>query len=89
MDAGPRPTNAEVAQLVAMLKDAGLVQVYTDEQGREAYRLTEEGVRVGHTLALVVGEDAEALLHEPLLTEGPGDEPGRSCHARDNGPQGG
>ena len=40
---GPRPTNAETAQLVAMLEDAGLVVVYTDEQGQEAYRLTELG----------------------------------------------
>jgi hypothetical protein len=36
-------------------EDAGLIEVYTDEQGREAYRLTEEGVRVGHMLAMVEG----------------------------------
>ena len=51
------------------LQDAGLVEVYTDEQGREAYRLTEDGVRVGHMLAMVEGPDADkvlaALLHEP------------------------
>ena len=40
----PRPTNAEMAQFVAMFQDAGLLEVYTDEQGREAYRLTEDGV---------------------------------------------
>jgi DNA-binding PadR family transcriptional regulator len=39
-----------MAQLVAMVQDAGLVEVHTDEQGREAYRLTEQGVRVGHML---------------------------------------
>jgi hypothetical protein len=31
--------------LVAMLQDAGLVEVYTDEQGREGYRLAQHGVR--------------------------------------------
>ena len=42
MGPDPRPTNAEMAQLVAMLEDAGLVEVYTEDEGREAYRLTEE-----------------------------------------------
>jgi len=36
--AAPRPTNAEMAQLVAMLEESGLIEVYVDEQGREAYR---------------------------------------------------
>ena len=44
MDPGPRPTNAEIAQLVEILEKAGLVEVYLDEEGREAYRLTEDGV---------------------------------------------
>ena len=57
-----------MAQLVAMLEDAGLLEVDTDEQGREAYWLTEEGVRVGHMLAMVEREDAEAVL-EALLGE--------------------
>ena len=52
-----------------MREDAGLVEVYTDELGREAYRLTEDGVRVGHMVAMVQGKDAdkvlEALLREP------------------------
>jgi hypothetical protein len=51
-----------MAQLVAMLEDAGLVEVYTDDQGREVYRLTEDGVRVGHMLAMVEGEDADTVL---------------------------
>ena len=62
MDPGPRPTNAETAQLVAMLQDAGLVEVYTDEQDREAYRLTEDGVRVGNMLAIVEGADGDTVL---------------------------
>jgi hypothetical protein len=67
-DPGPCPTNAEMSQLVAMLQERGLIEVYTDEQGREAYRLTNEGVRVGNMLAMVAGEDADAVL-EALLTE--------------------
>ena len=62
MDPGPRPTNAEMAQLVAMLQDAGLVDIYTDDAGCEAYRLTEDGVRVGHMLAMAGGEDADKVL---------------------------
>ena len=53
---------AEMAQLVAMLEERGLIEVYTEEDGREAYRLTEEGVRVGNMLAMVEGEDADAVL---------------------------
>jgi hypothetical protein len=55
-----------MAQLVALLEERGLIEVYVDDEGREAYRLTEEGVRVGHMLALVQGEDAEAV-REALL----------------------
>jgi DNA-binding PadR family transcriptional regulator len=66
MDADPRLTNAEVAQLVAMLEDANLVEPYTDQQGREYYRLTEDGVRVGHMLAMVQGEDADTVLQALL-----------------------
>ena len=63
---GPRPTNAEMAQLVAMLQERGLIEVYTDELGREAYRLTEDGMPVGNMLAMV--EDADAVL-DALLDE--------------------
>ena len=41
-----------MAQLVAMLQERGLIEVYTDDQGRETYRLTAEGVRVGNMLAM-------------------------------------
>jgi hypothetical protein len=51
-----------MAHLVAMLRDAGLVEVYTDELGREAYRLNEDRVRAGHMLAMVEGENADAVL---------------------------
>jgi hypothetical protein len=35
-----RPANAEMAQLVAMLEEAGVVEVFVDDDGHEAYRLT-------------------------------------------------
>jgi hypothetical protein len=60
-----------MARLVAMLQERGLIEVYTDEEGREAYRLTEEGVRVGNMLAMVAGEDADAVLE--ALLDGPHD----------------
>ena len=50
-----------MAQLVAILVERRLVEVHLDDQGAQAYRLTEEGVRVGNTLAMVEGEDAEAV----------------------------
>ena len=43
---------AEMDQLVAMLEEAGLVQVFVDDEGRGAYRLTEDGVRASHMLAM-------------------------------------
>lgn len=60
-----------MAQLVAMLQERGLIEVYLDDQARETYRLTEEGVRVGNMLAMVEGQDADAVL-TALLAE-PGD----------------
>jgi hypothetical protein len=57
-----------MARLVALLEERGLLEVYEDDEGREAYRLTEEGVRVRHMLAMVEGEDADAVL-EALLTD--------------------
>ena len=44
---------SEIAQLVAMLQDAGLVAVHEDEDDREACRLTDAGAPlVGNMLAL-------------------------------------
>ena len=56
-----------MAQLFAMLEDAGRIEVYTDDQGREAYPLTDEGVPIGHMLAMVDGADADKVL-EALLS---------------------
>ena len=55
-----------MAQLVAVLEDASLVEVYVNAEGQEAYRLTDESVRVGNMLAMVEGEGADAVL-EALL----------------------
>jgi hypothetical protein len=68
-DPESHPTDAEMAQPAAMLEERGLIEVYVDEEGREAYRLTVEGVRVGNMLAMVRGEDADAVLE--ALLDGP------------------
>jgi hypothetical protein len=51
-----------MAQLAALLEERGLVEVDADE-----YRLTEDGVRVGHMLAMVEGGELP-----PLTTGGAG-----------------
>ena len=51
----------EMAQLVALLEERGLVEVYLDEQGREAYRLTEGG-RSGRDTKLATGETSHVRL---------------------------
>jgi DNA-binding PadR family transcriptional regulator len=69
MDPVPRPTNAEMAQLVALLEERGLVEVYVNDDGQEVYRLTDEGVRVGNMLAMVEDEDADQVLRALLADE--------------------
>jgi hypothetical protein len=69
MDQGPHVTNAEMAQLVALLKERGLIEIHTDEQGRQVYRLTDDGVRLGNMLAMVEGADADAVLDALLTSE--------------------
>jgi hypothetical protein len=70
-DDDERPTMAEMAQLVAMLQDTGLVEVFMDDEGREAYRLTPEGVRVGHLLAVGDAADTDEVL--AALLDGAGE----------------
>ena len=72
----PRPTNAEMAQLVAMLEEAGLVEVYEDDEGRETYRLTDDGVRIGHMPAMGRDVETDAVL-ETLLGAAEADTPDR------------
>jgi hypothetical protein len=38
--------------LVRQLLESSLVKVYIDDEGKEAYRLTEQGARVGRQLAV-------------------------------------
>jgi hypothetical protein len=63
--------NAEMAQLVAMLEDGGPDRGLHRRRGPRGVPLTEHGVRVGHMLAMVEGEDADNVL-EALLTESGG-----------------
>jgi hypothetical protein len=51
-----------MAQLVAMLEERGLIEVYTDKLGHETYRVTDDGVRVGHMLAMVSSGPCEDAL---------------------------
>ena len=60
MDPGPRPANAEMDAIVAMLQDAGLVEVYVEDDGHEAYRLTEDGVLGREHARAGRASDAEA-----------------------------
>ncbi len=56
-------SDAEMDAIVAELERAGLVEEFTDDQGRPSMRLTEQGVRVGRSLALAGDDtDAEAVL---------------------------
>ena len=43
-----------------------LVEVYTDDEGRESYRVTDDGVRVGRMLAMGDEADAEDVLSAML-----------------------
>ena len=51
--------DAEFDAIVAMLSEAGLIEVYVNDEGREAYRLTPKGAQLGRAMALS-GEDADA-----------------------------
>lgn len=57
--------DAALDAIVTMLSEAGLVEQYTDEDGREALRLTPKGAQLGRAMEMS-GEDAEAVLDAPL-----------------------
>ena len=59
--------NAEMDALRDQLADAGLIEVYTDGQGGEAYRLTPEGETVARQLAMT-GDDGDPAMR--LTPEG-------------------
>ena len=54
---------------MAELEKAGLVEVTTDEQGREVWTLTAEGERVGNMLAMVADEDQRLTVLTGLLDD--------------------
>jgi hypothetical protein len=57
--------DAELAALVSMLRQAGLVEERVDEHGRPSLRLTPDGAMLGRSL-MMGGEDAEAVLDDLL-----------------------
>jgi len=61
------PAAARVAPRVRILRDMGLLEVIVDPEGRQVHRLSPEGMRIGHTLAIVNGENARlrALPRKP------------------------
>ena len=54
--------DAEMDQLRDQLAEAGLIEVYTDDQGSEAYRLTPEGEKVARQLTMTDEAGQGALL---------------------------
>jgi hypothetical protein len=67
----PSQTVTNYAELDAILEQveaAGLVEQYVDEEGKQAMRLTPEGVRVARLLTML-GEDGQDELMAALLGE--------------------
>lgn len=60
--------DAELDAILEQVESAGLVEQFTDEEGRPAMRLTPEGVRVARQLAML-GEDGQDELMEALLDQ--------------------
>lgn len=61
--------DAELDTILEQVETAGLVEQFTDEEGRPSMRLTPEGVRVARQLAML-GEDGQDALMDAVL-EGP------------------
>ena len=61
----------ELDAILDELEAADLVEQYVTEDGKAAMRLTEQGVRVGRSLALAGVEDAQTVL-DALLDEAEG-----------------
>jgi len=51
--------DAETDAIVAELEKAGLVETFTNDEGKAAYCLTPKGAQLGRSLALA-GDDASA-----------------------------
>jgi hypothetical protein len=56
MDLGPRPTDPEMDAIVAQLREAGLLTIGFDAEGKETWTLTAEGAQVARQLAM--GDEA-------------------------------
>jgi len=66
------PTHdAEMDAIVAELEEAGLVETFTNDEGKVAYRLTGQGVQVARQMALAGDEDAAVVLDALLDAAGP------------------
>lgn len=63
--------DAELDHILEQVEIAGLVEEFTDEQGRPAMRRTPEGARVARQLAML-GEDGQDELMAAPLGEGEG-----------------
>ena len=61
--------DAELDTILEQVETAGLVEQYVDDEGKQAMRLTPEGVRVARQLAML-GEDGQDELMKALLGEG-------------------
>ena len=63
--------DGELDATVDELAAAGLVETYTDDDGKPAYRLTREGAAVGRQLAMTEGGDERLAIINELLDAGP------------------
>jgi len=58
----PVTYDAETDAIVAELEKAGLVETYTNDEGKVAYRLTPKGVQLGRSMALAGDDNAQVIL---------------------------
>ncbi len=54
--------DAETDAIVAELEKAGLVETFTNDEGKAAMRLTPKGAQLGRSMALGGDEDAAVVL---------------------------
>ena len=61
---------AELDAIVDMLTEAGLIEQYTDDDGKPALRLTDQGAQVGRALAMAGGDaDPDVVLGALLAAQ--------------------
>ena len=69
------PSIAELTAFACMMEDAGLLVAVEDTDGRAAYLLTTDGLRLSRMLAMVDGHEADEVL-DALLPRGSASRPG-------------